>query len=322
VSPPLEPNRQAQQLEWSPDGTRIAYVADQETDNLYELYSSAPDGSDNRKVNGALIPGSQGIRAVLYGWSPDGTRIAYQTDQDVAGVQEVYTSAPDGSDNRKVNPPLPLGGSVSGFSWSPDGTRIAYVANGDDVDLRELYTSAPDGSDNRKVNGVLSQGGFGFVTAFQWSPDGARIAYLADQDTPDVLELYTSRPDGSENHKASGEFQTVGGTVSNYAWSPDGAAIAYHASQDDPDLLELYSSRPDGSENHKVNGPLVPDGDVESFEWSPDSERIAYRAAQSATDVFEIYSSRPDGSQNQKANQTLPESGSTSSFAWSPVAVP
>ena len=51
------------------------------------------------------------------------------------------------------------------------------------------------------------------------SPDGSRIAYLADQDTDDIIELYASLPDGEENTNLSGELVT-GGDVVQFEWVP------------------------------------------------------------------------------------------------------
>src|SRR6187551_874047 len=41
----------------SPDGTKVAYLADQETDNIYELFVSNSDGSVNLKVSAAITEG-------------------------------------------------------------------------------------------------------------------------------------------------------------------------------------------------------------------------------------------------------------------------
>ena len=231
-------------------------------------------------------------------------------------------AAPDGSNWHKVNPELPVGADVSGFAWSPSASTIAYVADQDTVAVRELYVSASDGTENHKINAALPDGGFGFVTGFRWSPDGGRIAYLADQDAPGVSELYTSLADGTDNHRVNGPLQPLSAAVGLYRWSPDSTRIAYLANQDDTSLLELFTSASDGSNNRKINAPLVADGSVDIFEWSPDSLRIAYRATQRFVGVPEIYSSMRDGTDNQTANLPLPPGGETFIFAWSPLPAP
>ncbi len=42
---------------WAPDSSRIAYRADQDTDNVNELYMSTADGVANAKISGTLVAG-------------------------------------------------------------------------------------------------------------------------------------------------------------------------------------------------------------------------------------------------------------------------
>ena len=51
----------------------------------------------------------------------------------------------------------------------------------------------PDGSNNVKVSGTLVSGG-DVDRKFSWAPDSSRIAYVADQDSDETDELYTSEP--------------------------------------------------------------------------------------------------------------------------------
>ena len=95
----------------------------------------------------------------------------------------------------------------------------------------------------------------GNVEDFLWAPDSSRIAYVADQDTNDKDELYTSLPDGSNNVKVSGTL-VPSGDVMDFLWAPNSSRIAYRADQDTNNRNELYNSQPDGSNNVKVNGAI------------------------------------------------------------------
>ena len=73
-------------------------------------------------------------------WSPDGQRIAFQSDRD--GDWEIYVMNSDGSGltrltDNEVAPVIML-------SWSPDGRRIALISN-QDGDW-EIYVMNSDGS--------------------------------------------------------------------------------------------------------------------------------------------------------------------------------
>ncbi len=70
-------------------------------------------------------------------------------------------------------------------SLSPDGSKVAYVLDNNlyIFDLRAQSTQqlTTDGEKNKIINGVTDwvyEEEFSFVRAFEWSPDGAKIAFL------------------------------------------------------------------------------------------------------------------------------------------------
>jgi Tol biopolymer transport system component len=97
----------------------------------------------------------------------------------------------------------------------------------------------------------MGQGGS--IVGVRWAPDGSRIAYTADQNQDGSVELFTTRPDGSENVRVS-RPPPPGGQVAQFAWSPDGSRIAYRAFEVEPTTSELFTVRPDG----KITLPLPP----------------------------------------------------------------
>ena len=120
---------------WSPDGQRIAFVADDGTDR--GLFIAQADGTEQRKV--ASDPG---IREVA--WSPDGSEILIVSDRPYL----VFVS-PDGANRRQLelSPALGEGVAPRFVAWSADGSRIAIHNPGqvlvtmdrDGGDLRTLY---------------------------------------------------------------------------------------------------------------------------------------------------------------------------------------
>lgn len=134
---------------WSPDGQRIAFVADDGIDR--ELFVAQADGTDRRQV--ASDPE---IREIA--WSPDGSEILIVSDRP----NLVFVS-PDGASRRQVELPptlLELSPARSEWSpifedglipdlvvWSPDGSRIALSVWG------LLVTMGRDGTNPRTLNG-------------------------------------------------------------------------------------------------------------------------------------------------------------------------
>ena len=64
---------------WSPDSSRIAYIADGDTLGVFELYTNVPFGTSKFKVSGTLI---QGGDVTSFAWAPDSSLIAYQASQE------------------------------------------------------------------------------------------------------------------------------------------------------------------------------------------------------------------------------------------------
>jgi hypothetical protein len=200
---------------WSPGSTRLAYIADGDTLDLFELYTNVPFGTSQFKVSGDLTVGGE---VTAFAWAPDSSVIAYQASQEKSNIFELFTSNPSNPiQNVKISGSLTStsGGlrNFAAFGWAPDSSRVAYIAR-QATDFYELYSSTPDGATNNSVvSGPLVAGGN--VDSFKWSPDSSRVAYLADQDTINVPELYSSQSDGSDNVKiSSGKVEDI------YDWVP------------------------------------------------------------------------------------------------------
>ncbi len=357
----------------SPDGTRVVYRADQEVDERFELYSVPIDASAPPvKLNGPLPAGGDVFRFQI---SPDGALVVYYADERVNDVGELYSVPIDGSSARvrlgarpflehrispdssrvvyiddsfelhsvlidasappvRLDQPANPWGSVNTFLLG--GDRVVYRADHDIDGVDELYSAPIDGSQSPvKVNGRLVPGGF-VSYGFQISPDASRVVYLATQDTPSVLELYSApidpggrrirRPGVPLAVKLNGPL-VAGGSISGpFLIGPDSQRVVYHADQEVDGVHELYSRPLDGSSVPvKLNGPLVAGGDVDELEpdrnqISPDGTRVVYRADQDTDDVSELYSVPIDGSSGPvKLNDpVVPPDGYVGDFAIEP----
>lgn len=311
-------------IEFGLDTTaRIAYIADQDLNDVFEVYSApAGGGGPVVKVNGPFLTTSN---VSTFVFSPDGTRIAYRADEDVDGVFELYVApAAGGGPSVKVNSTLPAGGGIrNGFAFSPDSTQIAYVANQDDPAVSELYIApAAGGGGSVKLSAPLVAGGEVFPI-FEFSPDGTRLAYIADQDSDDVVELYTVPTAGGPAVKINPPLVTGGNVSPTFKFSPDSARIVYLAVQEIVPVFELYVAPALGGPVVKINPPLVSGGSVKSqaFAFLPDGSRIAYRADQDTDAITELYvASAAGGGAAVKINPPIGAGRSVDigAFAFSP----
>jgi WD40 repeat protein len=163
-------------LDWSPDGTRIAYST---WDG--EAFILRVKGGDETQLP---VHGF----ADRLSWSPDGTRIVYSTRSG-----HLFVMGIDGSNI------TPIG---TGFrpDWSPDGSRIAVGSR----DGCQLFTLEPDGSDRIQVADLefaqrrpaagCQPGGLALSFGPIWSPDGTQLATIAGR------QVVLVGADGSDAH--------------------------------------------------------------------------------------------------------------------------
>src|SRR5574341_1396412 len=118
--------------EWSPDGTRIAYVSGR--DGGPDLWAMNIDGSSPTRLS------TNGFHIATLAWSPDGTRIAYDASSTEV---DIYMANADGSGAA----PLVAAPSAD-FSpvWSPDGTQIVFESHPDIASPGDIYIVNADGA--------------------------------------------------------------------------------------------------------------------------------------------------------------------------------
>ncbi len=287
VSPDRASNRDVRTFAWAPmwSGSAatwpVAYRADHETtDEEYHLYTTTQDGTDGQggaafsgvfKESGSMVTSGD---VNTFQWSPDGSRLAYQADQESDGVQELYVSVPGNAPAvTKVSPtPSSPNGDVRNYAWAPDSSRIAYCADQRADQVFEIFTSLPDGTSNDRISGDMVQNGSARVAnrAFVWSPDSSRIAYIADQRTDGLFELFVSFGTGNaENLVANADMMQDSRGVTAFDWTATSGRLVYIADQDEPEVYALYGtsavqSPASSQDTPKLSGVMVTDnnGDI------------------------------------------------------------
>ncbi len=302
----------------SPTGDKVLYTADQDIYGRYELYmvNLAQPGVAT-KVSAPLSP-NRDVRDFII--SSDGTKVAYRADSDVDDVWELFIVdlAQPGAVT-KLNGTLAAGGYVrGGYLFDPSGTKVAYRADQavfDTVELHLVNVASPGAS--QQVNPALASGG-NVYEQFKFSPNGAYLAYIADQEIDQKLELYAVDVSALGASSKLNGAMVAAGDVCNFTFSPDSTRVAYCADQDVDGVKELYTtalSSPGSSV--KLNPPLVANGHVTAgYEFGPDSSYLLYAAAQDDANRIDLY--RVDIASpgvTTKLNGTLVSGGSVDHFA-------
>ena len=258
---------------WSPDGTRIAYLAEGKPSGtqIFVRWMDA-EGATTQVTTLSAPPAD--IR-----WAPDGKSIGFSSvvPKNVAWKIDM----PEAPKNAKwtANPRI-----VQSMHFRQD--RRGYM----DPGFRHLFVVPADGGTPRQI----SQGDFNLGARFDaldgavgwdWMPDGKTIITdgLADS-TGDMnyrnANVYSiDVATGSMKRLTSGD-----GLWSSPAVSPDGKRIAYSGYsqvKDSYHTAELYIMNADGSGAKKWSGDL--DRDVGDITWAPDGSGVYFVAADSGT---------------------------------------
>lgn len=231
-------------FEISADNSRVVYLADQNIDDVTELFSVTFAASLRTRLNGDLaIAGEEFVGDVAgYQLSPDGQSVLYYADQIQDGVFELFRVGVTGGPNTRLNTELPIGGDVieSGFKFTPDSTRVVYLADQTADNVTEIFSVPVLGGTPTRLNADLPVGG-DVIFDFQIAPDSSYITYHAQQNTADVNELYLVPTDGGNSKRINGNLPIGADVEFFYQISSDGQHVIYRADQDVFDQIELFA---------------------------------------------------------------------------------
>jgi hypothetical protein len=232
---------------FAPRGRTILFHAGREASPL--MRASVSDTGQVDHIETLLDDGSTNYHVTM---SPDGARIAYDSDRD--GIRGVYIANADGSESRRI--------SGSGYaavpSWSPDGGRVAFVRAepGRPRVWNVWFADLQSGQMRRVTSHSVGQ-----PWGASWFPDGQRIAYSLE----DRLMVADLRDGLARGYRSPRE----GRLVRTPAVSPDGRKIVFQVQRDGVWLLDL---------EHARMRRILADETAEEFVWSPDGSAIAYHA--------------------------------------------
>jgi dipeptidyl aminopeptidase/acylaminoacyl peptidase len=210
VTPYITGQVNVEAVQWTPDGTRLSYLAKRDQDTHKTLYVMPIRGGEARKLV------SHAADIVGYSWAPDGKQVAFlaaepvakdrKTRQDQGFTQEIYEedAAPvrvwvaavetgagnAGQGTARVDAKLrklQLAGSASEVHWHPkeDWLAVALAPTplvDDSLMFRKVYLV------DLKSGEATSLQNPGKMGEFAWSPDGKVVALVSGADKHDPKE--------------------------------------------------------------------------------------------------------------------------------------
>lgn len=162
---------------WSPDGTRIAFLRDESSASLPNIYIINPDGTGVQRIT------KQAGDYYLFGWLPDSSTLLF-AELTRAGYTLKKLEFTSGTISDLFTP---KGGHISAIA--PDGNEVVFQELIDEATMG-LYISRLDGSDRRLIMSAalsMSQITWSF-SQVTWSPDGKWLAIAIYQKTAHAWE--------------------------------------------------------------------------------------------------------------------------------------
>ncbi len=202
-------------------------------------------------------------------WSPDGTQIAYFSDE--GGEYKLRIASQDGKGAPRV-----ISVSGNGFydqlAWSPDGKKLSYVDNSQSLYWVDLETGVSTRIDGHRVYTPLG------LPAHNWSPDSKWIAYVVNLQ-PLVTAVHVYSIDGKQSHQITDGLSDVADPV----FDRSGKYLYMFASTDAGPAVDWFAQSNadmDFSRNvylvvlpNDLPSPLARESDEEKAPAAPSPER-------------------------------------------------
>ena len=169
-----------------------------------DIWTIDADGSNKTRLTTSAV-----FQETWPAWSPDGTQIAFTTNESDE-FQDIWVMDADGSNSTQLTT---TNGIFDAFpEWSPDGTTIAFTSDRDAID--DIWVMDPDGSDPVRLTT-----GTKVDERPDWSPDGATITFSRNGK-----DIWAIDADGSNPTQLTDSKRIEFGSV----FSPDGTMIAFN----------------------------------------------------------------------------------------------
>jgi dipeptidyl aminopeptidase/acylaminoacyl peptidase len=243
---------------YSPDGSRLAYVVDFDGGENFHLFiydSATGKHIDlNPEIDFALQPN--------FCWSPDGTEIAFISEQ--SGTFDAYCMPTAGGPARCM---LSIGRPAWDVHWSPDSAWLAvtYESTGQDYGVQVISLDGEQSYTLSHENETLN------AHNPSWSPDSKNLVF------------YSDRPNGFHQiglfDIASREIDWLTGETANYrapVFSKDGSLLASIRAQGGSDKIVVSSCQTAEELPSETTHIRVERGVHYRPQFTPDGEHILF----------------------------------------------
>lgn len=284
---------------WAPSSRGVVFRADIAALNQNELWFTDLDAANPTavRVNSAGYAAANDVGTTDYRFAPAGVpRAFYLADETIDGSEEIFIvnlNAGTFTAPARAIAALPAGRTVTHARWSPDGNRLAFRADLDVNDRYDLYVVDVSGTlpaVPTRVTTLIATGDLDISTtdgfSFLWSPNGQRLAYIADADIEGVDQAYVAEVGSLPYTSQPITFGTDPNfDASQLFWSGDSQRVAVRGDFNANSRFELVLVDVSGAGPYTpvaVNLPIAGGQDVSSgagaFQFRRDSLGLFFEA--------------------------------------------
>lgn len=289
ISSPLVFGGNVTSFQFRPSGTHVAYLADQDIDEVFEVFRVLSGGGNVLKLNPDLPAGRS---VTSYAISPSGSRLVYIADQVFSNVFELFMVSFLGGTSTKLNPTPVLGGDVHELGITAASDYVVYLADRETDQVNELYSVPITGGENLKLHTPIanpdfesnrfwiSPTGHGVVHRVRWEGNYQRL-YRADVRVGMTSSLPLWPWAGAPEPNVGGVTITQ-----------DGEWVFFEARSVHVPRDMLYAAPMSGLavSPFLVSSPSVSGGgNVGSLRLHPDDRRVVFRAELDEVGSEEVY---------------------------------
>jgi Tol biopolymer transport system component len=279
---------------WAPDGRSVAYLAD--ANGTPHLFVRSLDADQPTQ----LTRGSSTIEGGL-GWSPDGTRVYFYRDGDLASVGIAGGEAT-----------LVARGPGGGFAVHPDGRSIVFARS---EGLASLWVIDAETGAERRFDRQGLPTPLVNVGRLAFSPDGRSLAMTAGTTTNSSQGLWIIPwPEGVPRAALAGAPLDFG-SQQGLAWMPDSRRVVLSANPEHEATPRLFIADTVSGSVHQItagaNSEVSPSA-------SPDGSRIAFVSRRLGRDLLAlpVDGSPPVPVLQSSRNESFPDMSASGAMAY------
>ena len=291
---------------WSPDGRRLAYVA--EVDGFRQLMVRTVANGNERQLS------REPTDHIQPAWSPQG-RLAFVRASSARSTLEpndLNGWFPEGGNIWSIDPEtgaeVRLVDDAFNPAYSPDGRQLAFDARWGGA--RRIWIADASGRNSRQLTSDSSEAVV--HTTPRWSPDGSRLAFRRiDGVKSDIVII-------EPGTQVSTRLTDDNALDMDPAWAPDGASVYFSSARGGG--LNLWRVRV-GSRGAASGNPeqlTTGAGDDVSPTIAPDSSRLVFAVRGVNSDLWRLPVNPATGATAGAAQPVVMTTRVESRGAWSP----